>query len=59
MSMYDEFVYTLPKVEGPGGDLYASPKAYFNGAASMWHANMVMGFTVVQHEALVDTHICV
>lgn len=54
MSMQDEFVFTLPKVEGPGGDLYASPKAYFNGSADMWHANMVMGFTVVQHEALVD-----
>ncbi len=54
MGMYDEFVYVLPKLEGIGGDLYASPKAYFNGAASMWQANMVMGFSVVQHEALVE-----
>ena len=54
MSMYDEFVFTLPKFEGPGGDMYASPKAYFNGTADMWHANMVMGFSVVLHEGLVD-----
>lgn len=54
MSLYDEFVYTLPRIEGIGGDLYASPKAYFNGSASMWQANMVMGFSVILHEALVD-----
>lgn len=53
MSKYDEFIYTLPK-KYHDGDLYASPQAYFNGNASLWNSNLTMGFSVVQHEALVD-----
>ncbi len=53
MGKYDEYVYTLPKIYSES-DTFASPKAYFNGAESLWGSNMIFGFTVIQKEALLD-----
>lgn len=52
MSRFDEFIYTIPKRYTEWGDVYANPRAYFQGNESLWNANLRMGFTVIQHETL-------
>ncbi|MBR4232811.1 MAG: hypothetical protein IKR95_06350 [Oscillospiraceae bacterium] len=54
MGRFDEFVYTLPKRYTEWGDMYANPRAYFNGNESLWNSNLRMGFSVIQHEGLTE-----
>ena len=49
MGQFDEYVYTLPKTYHEWGS-YASPRAYFRGADSMWGARLSMGFSAVLRE---------
>lgn len=54
MSRFDEFVYAIPKRYSQWGEMYANPRAYFNGADSLWNSRLNMGFSVVTTEGLAE-----